>query len=94
MSPSCMAAAAVIRTTISTPINLSPYPPKNSSGECEEVMRLAKPRLYRSGVANAETGESLLSDIRTSKGERRRACLQRVEGRRPNLSDFRALPGT
>ncbi|MEW5298246.1 MAG: hypothetical protein WDW36_001391 [Sanguina aurantia] len=39
-----------------------------SDEECDHVQSKAKPRLYRSGVADATTGASTYSDIRTSSG--------------------------
>lgn len=36
--------------------------------ECDEIIRVSKPRIVRSGVANSETGASTFSDIRTSSG--------------------------
>ncbi|KAG1679837.1 hypothetical protein FOA52_012750 [Chlamydomonas sp. UWO 241] len=39
-----------------------------SDEECEAIKKAAGPRLYRSGVVDAETGMSKNDDIRTSKG--------------------------
>lgn len=36
--------------------------------ECDALMNLSRPRLYRSGVSNALTGASEQSDVRTSSG--------------------------
>eukprot|EP00887_Chlorella_sp_A99_P007247 scaffold2.g7247.t1 len=39
-----------------------------SEAECDHLVRAAQPRLARSGVVNADTGGSDVSDIRTSRG--------------------------
>lgn len=45
------------------------FPGFLSDEECDEIVRLAQPKLKRSGVVDSATGESKVDDVRSSSGQ-------------------------